>query len=48
MKIISVRKSPEYKKRAISYFQSYWPEVYPVLYKNSIEHSIGADQSLPQ
>lgn len=48
MKIISVRKNPEYKDEAISYFQKSWPDVLPIIYEDSISHSITARNVLPQ
>ena len=48
MKIISVRENPTYKDIAINYFQSKWPSVYPVLYEDSINHSIDSPNPLPQ
>lgn len=48
MKIISVRISPEYKEKAISYLQESWSEVWPIIYEDCISHCIGAEQDLPQ
>jgi len=48
MKIISIRENPEYKDQAISYFQSKWPTVLPVIYEDCINHSIGSMNPLPQ
>ena len=48
MKIISVRKSPEYKEVAIAYFQEAWPSVLPGMYVDAISYSIDAKDSLPQ
>ena len=48
MKIISIRENPTYKDIAINYFQSKWPSVYPVLYEDSINHSIDSPNPLPQ
>lgn len=48
MKIISVRKNPEYKDEAIAYFQKSWPNVMPEIYDDCITHSINARDSLPQ
>ena len=48
MKIISVRKKPEYKDEAIAYFQKNWPDVLPIIYEDCISHSIGAKNSLSQ
>lgn len=48
MKIISVRENPEYKETAIRFFQQSWNSVSPILYEDSITHSIGAENPLPQ
>jgi N-acetylglutamate synthase-like GNAT family acetyltransferase len=48
MRIISVRENPEYKDRAIQYFQNSWSEVAPIIYEDCISHSINAKDSLPQ
>lgn len=48
MKIISVRQSPDYKDIAIQYLQKSWPEIYPKIYEDCINHSINAEQFLPQ
>lgn len=48
MKIISVREEPGYKDLAISFFQSSWPSVAPIIYEDSISHSIMAKLPLPQ
>jgi N-acetylglutamate synthase-like GNAT family acetyltransferase len=48
MRIISVREQPEYKDKAIRFFQESWPMVYPVIYEDSIHHSINAENDLPQ
>lgn len=48
MKIISIRENPEYKDRAIAYFQQSWPSVTPIIYEDAITHSIGARDVLPQ
>jgi len=48
MKIISVREKPDYKDRAIEYFQGNWKSVLPVIYEDSITHSIKARNPLPQ
>lgn len=48
MKIISIRKNPEYKDEAITYFQEKWSSVLPIIYEDSIVHSINAKNSLPQ
>ena len=48
MKIISVRESPEYKSKAISYFQNSWKSVLPIIYEDCITHCINAKNPLPQ
>ncbi|WP_422083799.1 GNAT family N-acetyltransferase [Ulvibacterium sp.] len=48
MKIISVRENPNYKDKAIAYFQKNWKSVLPVIYEDCITHSIGARNPLPQ
>ncbi len=48
MKIISIRQEPEYKNKAITYFQQSWPSVRPEIYEDSITHCIDARNSLPQ
>ncbi len=48
MKIISVRKNPEYKDQAIRYFQDSWSEVPPAIYEDCISHCLDAEQALPQ
>jgi len=48
MKIVSVREKPEYKDKAINYFQRKWQSVLPVIYEDCISHSIGAITLLPQ
>ena len=48
MKIISVRENPEYKYKAIKYFQDSWKSVLPVIYEDCISHSINARNTLPQ
>lgn len=48
MKIRSVRENPEYKDKAIAYFQKSWPGVSPVIYEDCINHCIDSDNSLPQ
>lgn len=48
IQLISVRKHPEYKEKAIRYLQDSWSEVSPVIYENCISNCIGAEQSLPQ
>lgn len=48
MNIISVRENPEYKNKAIAYFQQSWKSVRPIIYEDCITHSIGARNPLPQ
>lgn len=48
MQIISIRETPTYTKRAIEYFQKNWPSVLPIIYEDSITHSIGSENPLPQ
>lgn len=48
IQLISVRKHPEYKEKAIRYLQDSWSEVSPVIYENCISNCIGAEQFLPQ
>lgn len=46
--IISVRQNPEYKEKAIKYFQESWSEISPIIYEDCITNSIDATQFLPQ
>ena len=48
MEIISIRENPSYKDIAINYFQQKWKSVWPVIYEDSINHSINATNDLPQ
>jgi len=48
MNIISVRKNPEYRDKAIAYFQRSWQSVIPVIYEDCISHCILTDNPLPQ
>ena len=48
MKIISVRENPNYKDRAIAYFQRNWQEVPPIIYEDCISNCINARTALPQ
>ncbi len=48
MKVISVRQNPEYKEKAIKFFQKSWSEISPIIYEDCISNSIAAEQSLPQ
>ena len=43
MKIISVRENPEYKEKAVRFFQQSWVTVPPIMYEDSISHSINAE-----
>lgn len=48
MKIISIRENPNYKDLAIEFFQQSWKSVWPVIYKDCIDHCINASNDLPQ
>jgi len=48
MKIISIRENPQYKDKAIAYFQKSWKSVLPVIYEDCIGHSILTKNPLPQ
>ncbi|MEN5059071.1 MULTISPECIES: GNAT family N-acetyltransferase [Sphingobacterium] len=48
MKIISGRENPEYKEKAIQYFQNSWSEVLPIIYEDCISNCINAPQTLSQ
>lgn len=48
MKVLSVRQNPEYKEKAIKFFQKSWSEISPIIYEDCISNSIAAEQSLPQ
>lgn len=48
MRIISIRKHPEYKDQAIAYFQKSWKGVDPIIYEQAISFSVGALDFLPQ
>lgn len=48
MRVIAIRKNPEYKDSAIKYLQESWAEVYPKIYEDCLNHSIGAENVLPQ
>jgi GNAT superfamily N-acetyltransferase len=48
LNIISVRKNPEYRDKAIAYFQQSWPSVFPMIYQDCITHCIAAKNPLPQ
>lgn len=46
--IISIREQPDYVREAITYIQSKWPDVLPVIYEDCISNCIGASAPLPQ
>ncbi len=48
LEVISVRETPAYARTAVSYIQSRWPAVPPILYEDSITHCLGAEAPLPQ
>lgn len=48
MQIISLRRNPEFKDKAITYFQESWPNVYPLIYQDCIENSLHSSGPLPQ
>jgi len=48
MKIISIRENPAYAERAVDYFSSKWSSVSRIIYEDSINHSINAENPLPQ
>lgn len=48
MRIISIRKHPEYKDQAIAYFQKSWKGMDPIIYEQAISFSVGALDFLPQ
>ena len=48
IQILSIREQPEYKELAIHYFQEHWKSVWPIIYEDSISHSIQAKNDLPQ
>ncbi len=48
MTVISVREHPQYKERAVAYFQSKWAgESSMMVYEDCIAHSITTDNPLP-
>ena len=46
--VIALRDRPEFKDRAIAYFQKCWPDVLPAIYDDCITHSLSARDNLPQ
>jgi N-acetylglutamate synthase-like GNAT family acetyltransferase len=48
MNIISIREYPDYKDKAIKYFQQSWKSIMPTIYEDCITHSIESRNSLPQ
>lgn len=49
MDVVSIRECPDYKDRAIEYFQDKWAsEDSMKVYEDSISHCIGARNPLPQ
>lgn len=48
VRVISIKENPEYRELATGYFQSKWPLLPPVIYENSISHSILSATPLPQ
>lgn len=48
MKVISVRKNPEYKEIAIEYISQKWLDTPFIIYKDCITHCIVAQNPLPQ
>lgn len=48
MRIISVRKQPEYKDQVIAFLQKSWSEVMPEIYSDCIENCIDSPTPLPQ
>ena len=48
IEVISVRDNPLYKKAAIEYIQSCWPEISPIIYEDCISNCIAAINPLPQ
>ena len=47
MRIISIRENPEYKDKAIQYFQKCWKGVPPIIYEDCISHAVGSIKPLP-
>lgn len=48
MNIISLRKQPEYLEVAIDFFQESWPEVFPPIYDDCLQHSVHSESKLPR
>jgi len=48
MRVISVRENPEYKDKIIACLQARWESVRPVVYEDSVNHTIGSENPLPQ
>ncbi len=48
MNIISIRETPTYAEKAMSYFPAKWPSVPAVIYHDSIKHSLTTPNPLPQ
>lgn len=49
LKIISIRENPEYKNKAIEYFQNKWASKETrIIYEDCISHSISTPSPLPQ
>ncbi len=47
-KVMSVRENPGYKEKAVGYLQQSWPEVWPVMYRDCLDHCLDAENPLPQ
>ena len=48
MRMVSIREHPNYRERAIHYFQQRWKSVWPIIYEDCITHCINARNDLPQ
>lgn len=48
MNIISIRETPGYAEKAMNYFPAKWPSVAPIIYQDSIKHSLTTPNPLPQ